>query len=133
MAIEIRNASLDDETPNRWWFQLVGQHSSDSTIRLARVDMVLSANETPQDWLAANLAAAQILLDAGDVNEVVTNRWNFADLKQKAINELAYLDTTIPQIDTMTSVQVRDVVKRLAQENRQIIKAFRYLFDRLDG
>lgn len=37
--------------------------------------------------------------------------------------EIDYLDTTIPTIDAMTATQVRSVVKRLSQENRQIIKA----------
>lgn len=52
---------------------------------------------------------------------------DLTDIIDQGENEIAYLDSTIPNIDTMTAVQVRDVVKRLAQENRQIIKALLYL------
>lgn len=41
--------------------------------------------------------------------------------------ELLYLDTTISAIDTMTAAQVRDVVKRLCQENRVIIRILRLI------
>lgn len=45
--------------------------------------------------------------------------------------ELDYLDTTIPLIDSMTAVQVRSVVERLARENREIIRALLYVARRL--
>lgn len=59
------------------------------------------------------------------------HRDKMTDLQTAASSELDYLDTTIPTIDTMTDVQVRDVVKRLAQENRQMIRAWQYVLNRL--
>lgn len=129
MTIEIRFPNQDETNQLVWHFQLIGEHSSDGTVRIARTSQTLAADEDPQDWLAANGATAQALVDVGDVDERVTDRFNFRDLKTKAANELDYLNTTIPQIDTMTAAQVRDVVKRLAQENRQIIKAMKHLFN----
>lgn len=131
MTIEIRFPHQDEVDETIWYFQLIGQHSSDNTIRIARVEQALAIDEDPDDWLAANLAAAQLLVDAGEIDEVIAGRWDFRDLKAKAANELDWLDTTIPLIDSMNGAQVRDVVKRLAQENRQIIRAFKHLFNKI--
>lgn len=59
------------------------------------------------------------------------SRLDFDALFASADNEIAWLDSTIPNISTMTAVEVRAVVERLARENREMIKAWRYLFNRL--
>lgn len=45
--------------------------------------------------------------------------------------EIDFLDAIIPTVDTMTAGQVRSLAKRLAQENRAIIKALKYAVKRL--
>lgn len=73
------------------------------------------------------LAQERVDLDTGLAGEnseredVLPNYLKDAILTAQA--EIDYLDTTIPTIDAMTAAQVRSVVKRLALENRQIIKA----------
>jgi hypothetical protein len=50
------------------------------------------------------------------------------ELKDQWQGELDYLEATILAIDTMDAAQVRAVVKRLAQENLRILRAFALLF-----
>lgn len=57
----------------------------------------------------------------GEREDVLVN--DIKGMLATAQAEIDYLDTTIPTVDAMTAAQVRTVVKRLAQENRQIIKA----------
>lgn len=66
-----------------------------------------------------------------DYPAFLQNRIDFDELADKAASEIQWLNDTIPQIDTMTAAQVRDVVKRLAQENLRQINAWRYIFRRL--
>jgi hypothetical protein len=59
------------------------------------------------------------------------HRDKMEELLTAAGDELDWLDATIPDIDTMNSSAVQGVVKRLAQENRQQIRAWRYVINRL--
>jgi hypothetical protein len=45
--------------------------------------------------------------------------------------EVAWLEETIPQIETMTLEELRGVLKRLARENMECIRAWRYVIRRL--
>lgn len=58
-------------------------------------------------------------------------RRDFEDLESQVMAEIQWLSEIIPGIDTMTATEVRDVVKRLAKQNRQMIKAWRYVIRRL--
>lgn len=60
-----------------------------------------------------------------------TERLDLADLGRQVAVELAWLDSTIAGIDGYAAAQVRDVVKRLAQENRAILRALRFVVRRL--
>lgn len=60
-----------------------------------------------------------------------TERLDLADLGRQVAAELAWLDTTVSSIDDYAAAQVRDVVKRLAQENRAILRALRFVVRRL--
>ena len=53
-----------------------------------------------------------------------SHRDKMDDLLAAAVSELAWLDTTIPTISD-------PVTKRLAQENRKMIHAWRYVLNRL--
>ncbi len=55
----------------------------------------------------------------------------FNDLEARATAEIAWLEAAIPAIDSADIATLRMVLKRLAQENLQEIKAWRYLFRRL--
>lgn len=55
---------------------------------------------------------------------------DFDEQEVMATEEIDWLNDIIPQIDTMTAAEVRNVVKRLAQENLRQIKAWRYVFRR---
>lgn len=83
------------------------------------------------DWLAAHQAEAQSLIDAGTYNEELAQHLDLKALGQQVASELAYLNTTITGIDGYTAAQVRDVVKRLCQENRAVLLALRYVVKRL--
>lgn len=58
-------------------------------------------------------------------------RLDLSDLGRQVAAELAWLDSTIAGIDGYAAAQVRDVVKRLAQENRAILQALRFVVRRL--
>lgn len=130
MAIEIVNQQPDEVVLTRWHFKIGGPDSIDSTYRLA--DLTRDGITSPADWLAANGAEAQALIDAGYVSDEVNERRDFGATIDQINAEIDYLNTTIPAIDTMTAAQVRDVVKRLAQENREILKALRWVARRLN-
>lgn len=70
-------------------------------------------------------------LDDPDYPDFQEARARFDELAEKAAAEIAWLEETIPQIDTMTAAEVRAVVKRLARENMETIRAWRYVFRRL--
>jgi hypothetical protein len=58
-------------------------------------------------------------------------RKDFEALADKAAAEVAWLEETIPQIETMTLEELRGVLKRLARENAETIRAWRYVIRRL--
>jgi hypothetical protein len=107
-----------------------------------RTDIILS-NDGSGDYIkawnlldpipdAAELEAAwqEYLTVTKPANDEIINQ-----RKQIAVdipNEIAWLETTIPGVDTMTAAQVRAVVKRLAQENLSILKLLRYVYRRLE-
>lgn len=59
------------------------------------------------------------------------SRVDFDGLADKAAVEIEWLDETIPNIPTMTGAEVRAVVHRLAREQREELRAWRYIFRRL--
>lgn len=62
-----------------------------------------------------------------DYADKVQQRVDFKALADAVDAEIDWLNATIPNIDTMTALEVRAVVKRLAQENREMMKAWRYV------
>jgi hypothetical protein len=79
MTIKIRNINIDEDDSTHFWFQIHGPDSTNGTVRIAVVD---ETGQLPEDWLAANLAAAQIMIDGGDTAGTFT-------AKQEAKNFLA--------------------------------------------
>lgn len=59
------------------------------------------------------------------------SRIDFDALADKAATEVEWLNETIPLIPTMTGAEVRDVVHRIAKEQREELRAWRYVFRRL--
>ena len=70
-------------------------------------------------------------LDDPDYPDFQEARGRFDELAEQATAEIEWLEETIPQIEAMTVVEVRAVVKRLAQENLRCIRAWRYVIRRL--
>lgn len=66
-----------------------------------------------------------------EIDAEQAERLDLADLGRQVAAELAWLDSTIAGIDSYTAAQVRDVVKRLAQENRAVLRALRFVVRRL--
>lgn len=66
-----------------------------------------------------------------DYPAFLQTRIDFDALVEKATAEIEWLDETIPDIPTMTGAEVRNVVHRIAREQRMEIKAWRYIFRRL--
>lgn len=52
-------------------------------------------------------------------------------LADKAATEIAWLEETIPAIDGMTLEELRSVLKRVARENAETLRAWRYVIRRL--
>jgi hypothetical protein len=53
------------------------------------------------------------------------------DIETAATAEIQWLNDTIPLVDTMTLEELRTTFKRVMQEQRQEIRAWRYVFRRL--
>ena len=70
-------------------------------------------------------------LDDPDWQVLANSRVDFDALADKADNEVDWLETAIPQIETATLDQLRTLLQRLARQNLEQIKAWRYLFRRL--
>ena len=60
-----------------------------------------------------------------------TGRDKFDELAGLLTDEIDWLDTTIPLIDGMDAAQLQTVIKRLAQENRYMLRAWQYVARRL--
>lgn len=122
MTMEIRNVNVDEDDPTHFWFQIYGPDSTDSTVRIARVD---ETGQTPEDWLAANLVAAQAMIDSGDTAGAFT-------AKQEAKNFL----TDNPAAGAILSLGPDDleiaIETRDASEETLLLKtlsfAVRFLF-----
>lgn len=109
MTIKLRFVNQDDITPNLWHFQLYGPDTVDGTVRIARTSQTLLATETPEDWLAVNLATAQALVDAGETAGAFTAKEearNFIDTYPNAL-QLIELgpDALITAIENRTAGQ----------------------------
>lgn len=59
------------------------------------------------------------------------SRIDLVALADKADAEIEWLNETIPNIPTMTGAEVREVVLRIAREQREELRAWRYIFRRL--
>lgn len=71
---------------------------------------------------------------SGDLATELTaakERLDMSALGQQVQTELNWLSTTIGNIDGYAVAEVRNVVKRLAQENEAILKALRYIVRQL--
>jgi hypothetical protein len=55
----------------------------------------------------------------------------FDDLEVRADAEVAWLESVIPTIDAADLEALRAILKRLAQQNLRMVKAWRYLWRRL--
>lgn len=97
---------------------VTGAESLDAARRQAIVAWLQQFGEPTEQEIDALLA---------EMETEETERLDLADLGRQVVAELAWLDTTISGIDGYTAAQVRDTVKRLAQENRAILKALRYV------
>lgn len=122
--IEIVRQQQDELVSGRWHFK-IGGLAVGGEYRTA--DLIRDGLDSPSEWLDANQVEAQALIETGESRPELAERIDLRTLGQAISSEIAYLNTTILLIDTMTTGQVRDVVKRLAQENRQILKAMRVL------
>lgn len=80
-----------------------------------------------RDWDAPAPTAEEITIAIAEWEAEQSERLDLADLGRQVAAELAWLDTTIAGIDGYTAAQVRDVVKRLCQEQRAVLKALRYV------
>lgn len=75
-----------------------------------------------------------ILPHSNNLSEEIASeveRVDFTNLGYQVAAELAYLDTTISVIDGYAASQIRDVVKRLCQEQRAILLALRFIIRKL--
>lgn len=70
-------------------------------------------------------------LDDPDYPAFRQGRIDFDTLAGKATSEIEWLNETIPAIPTMTGAEVRNVVFRIAREQREELRAWRYIFRRL--
>jgi len=125
--MEIIRKQLGDPIPSVWHLQ-IGGVAADGKYRLAAID---AECDDPDEWLTTHEAEAQVLIDTGKHDPIRETRPDFDELSSRASAEIDWLDATIPNVDTMTGEEVRGVVKRLAQENLQTIKAWRYILRRL--
>ena len=66
-----------------------------------------------------------------DDTDEASAKEEWQELKGLWAPEVAYLEAAIPAIDDMTAGEARSMVKRLAQENYRILRAFKLLFRRL--
>jgi len=125
--MKILKCQLDDWIGALWHLQ-IGGVAGDGRYRLARFSVETA---DPQQWMLDNQTEVQVAIDVGQHDPVRETRPDFDELGDKADAEVNWLGTMIPNIDTMIGEEVRDVVKRLAQENLQTIKAWRYILRRL--
>jgi hypothetical protein len=70
-------------------------------------------------------------LDDPNYADKVQQRIDFEALAEKATAEIAWLEETIPLIEAMSLEELRGVLKRLARENAETIRAWRYVIRRL--
>lgn len=129
--IQIISAEFVDESPSFWncWLELTQGDESYSLPATA-------PGEIAESELLAHFGADEASLWQTAQRKqypggVYQGRKDFESFAARATTEIGWLEETIPAIDTMTAAQVRDVVKRLAQENLEMIRAWRYVIRRL--
>lgn len=127
MAIELLKQQSDDDNPNLWYFKIGGQ-AADNVYRVANLTQETAS---PAAWLAAHPVEAQAAIDAGHYYAELNERLDLRELGQLISGEVDWLRVVNQTIDSMTAGEVRDVVKRMAQENKQMLLAFRYLVRKL--
>lgn len=118
--MEIHLKNIDDDNANLWHFQ-IGGIASDGKYRLAPHQAECAS---PEEWLTEHPAEAQALVDAGQHDPVREVKIDFDALAAQAGAEVEWLEATIPTI-------ADPVVRRIAQENLRMIKAWRYVFRKL--
>lgn len=143
MTIEIVRQQQDDQNSELWHFKIAGPDTAAGAIRLADLSRETTS---PADWLAANQAEAQAAIDAGVISEEYNERSDFNGLKADIANELAWIETTLTEIDAglnlvdaATLAQLRVIVRGVLQNQRRILwqqrrelRAWRYVNRRLD-
>lgn len=130
--MKIVKQQADENIPNLWYFKISGM-AADDVIRLADMERVLPGS-TPQEWLDANEAEAQGLIDIGTYNEqfAATNSAQDAIVTWKALpgwstwtveQAVQWIDDNVTTTDPDTkkvlkdlatiSILIRDVVEWL--------------------
>lgn len=89
-----------------------------------RADLATEATAQQQLQAAAIIAAFDPAAEGAAEAQASADR---RGIITELTNEIDWLDGVIPQVDTMTAAQVRGLAKRLAQENRQIIRILVFL------
>lgn len=126
--MDIIRQQRDDVDANLWHFK-IGGIAADGPYRLADLSRETTS---PADWLAANEAEAQVLVDAGHIREEFNERRDrVQSFVEAAQNELDWLDTAISAWPTATNAQKLEAGERLMRQNRAIIKAVLYLARRV--
>lgn len=57
-------------------------------------------------------------------------RRDWSDLANLADTEISWLEDTLENFDALTTTELREVIRRLLQENRRQLLAWRYVFRR---
>lgn len=68
-----------------------------------------------------------------EIEDEQAENLDFSNLEADITNELTWITDTLATIDVMTQVQVRNVVKRILQEQQKELKAWRYVIRKLGG
>lgn len=84
-------------------------------------------------WLRNHAAEIPALLEDAeyDRDSDGNKAADLESIQQQITDEIAWLDSAIANIDTMDARQVREVVKRVLAENRQILRAIRWMSRRI--
>ncbi len=125
MTIQIKNINQDEDNLNRWYFQVYGPDNTDSTVRIAIVDVVLGDGETPETWLAANLVTAQAAIDVGNTHIQFSAKEEIRNFlldnpSAKSLIELAP-DDLVSAIDSRTEGQETLLLKTLSFAVRYLL------------
>lgn len=95
--------------------------------------------QIPDELVGDQADAIQAIIDAHvpdpmyfqDDRDELLAKVNWQELRDRWQNEMNYLEAAIPAVDTMDLTELRGYIKRLGQENLQILKSFALLFRRM--